>query len=244
MEYVKAIFYERINDIESYFELVDQIEKAVGSGGASLNVDGSKYNIKPNQQKIMYSGIYLHLYNLIEATISLLIEAIETHASEEVGNNVSLLTDNMRALYIKSVTTAKGNLSDEKRLEKAIDLFEQVLNIKPVEIKLPLSGGGNWGFTEIKAFSKQIGVIFNFDQELKAKINKKFRDDKKPIRLIKEIRNKLAHGSLSFTECGQDHVASEFRELINIVKEFLEAVIEHYDAFINNKGYRIVDEPA
>ena len=129
-------------------------------------------------------------------------------------------------------------------LEKAIDLFEQVLNIKPVEIKLPLSGGGNWRFTEIKAFSKQIGVIFNFDQELKAKINKKFRDDKKPIRLIKEIRNKLAHGSLSFTECGQDHVASEFRELINIVKEFLEAVIEHYDAFINNKGYRIVDEPA
>jgi hypothetical protein len=244
MEYVKATFYDRINDIESYFELVDQIEKAVGSGGASLNVNGSKYNIKPNQQKIMYSGIYLHLYNLIESTISLLIEAIEKHASEEVGNNVSLLTENMRALYVKSVTTAKGNLSDEKRLEKALDLFEQVLNIKPVTIKIPLGGGGNWGFTEINAFSKQIGVILNFDPELKAKINKKFRDDKKPIRLIKEIRNKLAHGSLSFTECGQDHVASEFRELINIVKEFLEAVIEHYDTFINNKGYRTVDEPA
>ena len=244
MEYVKATFYDRINDIESYFELVDQIEKAVGSGGASLNVNGSKYNIKPNQQKIMYSGIYLHLYNLIESTISLLIEAIEKHASEEIGNNVSLLTENMRALYVKSVTTAKGNLSDEKRLEKALDLFEQVLNIKPVTIKIPLGGGGNWGFTEINAFSKQIGVILNFDPELKAKINKRFRDDKKPIRLIKEIRNKLAHGSLSFTECGQDHVASEFRELINIVKEFLEAVIEHYNTFINNKGYRTVDEPA
>lgn len=244
MEYVKATFYERINDIESYFELVDQIEKAVGSGGASLNVNGSKYNIKPNQQKIMYSGIYLHLYNLIESTISLLIEAIEKHASEEIGNNVSLLTENMRALYVKSVTTAKGNLSDEKRLEKALDLFEQVLNIKPVTIKIPLGGGGNWGVTEISAFSKQIGVTLNFNPELKAKINKKFRDDKKPIRLIKEIRNKLAHGSLSFTECGQDHVASEFRELINIVKEFLEAVIEHYDTFINNKGYRTEDEPA
>ena len=76
-------------------------------------------------------------------------------------------------------------------------------------------------------------------RNLNRKINEKFRDDKAPIRLIKEVRNKLAHGSLSFTQCGDNHVASDFRKLIDIVKEYLSFIIQRYDDFINQQGYKI-----
>ncbi|APD88567.1 hypothetical protein BM524_01365 [Alteromonas mediterranea] len=239
MQLVRDTFDERISDIESYFDLVSNLERAVGSGGAVFDVDGLGYRVKPEQQKIMYSGIYLHLYNLIESTISLLIDAVERHAAEGINGQLTLLTENMKKLYVKSVASPFESLSNDKRFEKAIDLFEQVLSIKPIELKIPPGGGGNWDSQEIKRLSNSIGINLLLPRNLNRKINEKFRDDKAPIRLIKEVRNKLAHGSLSFTQCGDNHVASDFRKLIDIVKEYLSFIIQSYDDFINQQGYKI-----
>lgn len=238
MELVRITFNERLSDIESYFELVENIEKAVGTGEATFNVNGVPYRISPEQQKIMYSGIYLHLYNLIESTISLLIDAVERHTASGINGQLISLSENMRRLYVKSVTGPSEALSNEKRLEKALDLFNQVLNLQPLNIKIPPGGGGNWDVSEINKLNESIGVKVRLPKGLNTKVQQPFRDDKGPIRLIKDIRNKLAHGSLSFAECGNNHVASEFRKLIDIVKEYLDFLINCYENFILTGGYR------
>ncbi|WP_412501649.1 MAE_28990/MAE_18760 family HEPN-like nuclease [Shewanella chilikensis] len=238
MELVRVTFNERLLDIESYFELVDNIEKAIGTGEASFNVNNAPYRITPEQQKIMYSGIYLHLYNLIESTISLLINAVERHTTSGINGKLISLSENMRKLYVKSVTAPSEALSNEKRLEKALNLFNQVLQLQPLDLKIPPGGGGNWDVSEITKLNESIGVKVKLPKGLNTKVKRPFRDDKGPIRLIKDIRNKLAHGSLSFTECGDNHVASEFRKLIDIVKEYLEFLIDCYENFILHGGYR------
>ncbi|MCU8819207.1 hypothetical protein [Klebsiella quasipneumoniae] len=91
MQLVKDVFDERVADIESYFELVNNVELAIGSGGAIFSVNGTPYQINPDQQKIMYSGIYLHLYNLVESTISMLIDAVERHAAQGINGQLVLL---------------------------------------------------------------------------------------------------------------------------------------------------------
>lgn len=240
MDLVKDTFNDRISDIETYFDLVNNIELAIGAGGAIFNVKGKAYRVSPEQQKIMYSGIYLHLYNLIESTITLLIEAVERHAAQGIDGQLTLLTVEMRKLYVKSIAAPYDeSLSSDKRLEKALLLFEQVLNLKPVEIRIPPGGGGNWDTQEINRLSSSIGIKLTLPKTLREKVNKNFRNDKGPIRLIKEIRNKLAHGSLSFTECGANHVASEFRHLIDIVKEYLLFLINEYEKYIHRNGYKI-----
>lgn len=244
MELVRSVFDERINDIESYFELVNNIELAISSGGAVFHFNGTGYTVKPEQQKIMYSSIYLHLYNLIESTISTLIEAVERHTTDGINGQLALLTENMRKLYVTSVAAPFELLTNEKRLEKALLLFEQVLNLQPINIKIPPGGGGNWDVIEIEKLSKNIGVNIQLSGSLKQKVLKPFRDDKTPIRLIKEIRNKLAHGSISFAECGNNHVASDFRKLIDIVKDYLTHIINKYDAYINQQGYRTIIQSA
>lgn len=239
MELVRSVFNERMNDIESYFELVNNIEVAISSGGAILNFNNTTYTVKPEQQKIMYSSIYLHLYNLIESTISTLIDAIGRHATEGINGQLSLLTAEMRKLYVTSVAAPYELLTNEKRLEKALLLFDQVLNIQPVNIKIPPGGGGNWDVHEISKLSKNIGIDVSLTSSLRQKVMKPFRNDKNPIWLIKEIRNKLAHGDISFAECGNNHVASDFRKLIDIVKEYLQYIINKYDDYISRKGYKI-----
>lgn len=240
MEYVRSVFNERVDDIESYFELVNNIELAISSGGAILHFNSTSYTVKPEQQKIMYSSIYLHLYNLIESTISTIIEAVERHVTVGINGQLELLTDKMRKLYVTSVAAPYELLTNEKRLEKALLLFEQVLNLQPIDIKIPPGGGGNWDISEIEKLSKNIGVNITLSASLKQKVLRPFRDDKAPIRLIKEIRNKLAHGSISFTECGNNHVASDFRKLIDIVKDYLKHIIDQYDIYINQCGYKAV----
>lgn len=242
MELVQSTFDDRLSDIESYFDLVHNIEMAAGSGGAIFNVQGSAYQIRPEQQRIMYSGIYLHLYNLVESTISMLIDAVERHAMSGIDGQLDLLTEKMRVLYIKSITAPQETLSYEIKLEKAISLFEQARNLKPIEFKIPPGGGGNWDTSEIQRLSNSIGIKIQLPKRLNTSINRPFRDDKGPLRLIKDIRNKLAHGSLSFAECGNNHVASDFRRLIDIVKSYLESIIDAYAKFIAIGGFKVAQD--
>ncbi|WP_418139182.1 MAE_28990/MAE_18760 family HEPN-like nuclease [Oceanimonas smirnovii] len=237
MELVRSTFNDRVSDIDSYFDLVKNIEIAVGSGGANINVNGASYRIRPEQQKIMYSGIYLHLYNLIESTVSQLLEAVERHASNNINGDVRLLSEDMRKLYVKSVANP-NEASYNKRLENALELVEQVLSVRPLSLKIPLGGGGNWDYKEIKKISKSIGVNIELPHTVKSEMERPIRNDKGPLRLIKEVRNDLAHGSLSFTECGENHVSRDFENLINIVKKYLEHVIDSYEDFIESSGYR------
>ncbi|HFT5242332.1 TPA: MAE_28990/MAE_18760 family HEPN-like nuclease [Yersinia enterocolitica] len=239
MQLVKDLYDERVADIESYFELVNNVELAIGSGGAIFSVNGTPYQINPDQQKIMYSGVYLHLYNLVESTISMLIDAVERHAIQGINGQLILLTEKMKKLYVKSVAAPFESINNDLRLEKALELFDQVLNIRPLELKIPPGGGGNWDLKEIERISKSIGVDVTLPRALRTKVNTPFRDDKGPIRLVKEIRNKLAHGSLSFTQCGTNHVASDFRRLIDIIKEYLTHIISSYENFITAQGYKI-----
>lgn len=239
MELVRSVFNDRVEDIESYFELVSNIELAISSGGAVFHTCGSTYSVNPKQQKIMYSSIYLHLYNLVESTISTLIEAVERHASSGIDGQLHLLSEKMRKLYVTSVAAPYELLSNEKRFEKALSLFEQVLSIRPIEFKIPPGGGGNWDVSEIEKLSASIGVNVSLDQTLRTRVMRPFRDDKAPMRLIKVTRNKLAHGSISFEECGHNHVASDFRTLIDIVKDYLNHIINQYDSYISQHEYKI-----
>ncbi|MDF1693048.1 MAG: MAE_28990/MAE_18760 family HEPN-like nuclease [Zhongshania sp.] len=238
MELVRTTFDDRVSGIESYFELVDKIEIAVRSGGAFIKAGDDDYRITPEQQKIMYSGIYLHLYNLVESTVSMCIEAVERHALDGIGNNLCDFTEKMRAIYVKSILKPHESLSYEKRLEGALDLFRQVMGESDIQLKIFAGGGGSWGSTEIKNFSKTIGVDIHLPRAINQSVNRPFRDEKGPIRLIKDIRNKLAHGSLSFVECGEGHVASDFRRLINIVKDYLACIISAYEYFIDHCKYK------
>ncbi|AQS50529.1 hypothetical protein PAEH1_01355 [Paenalcaligenes hominis] len=239
MNYVKDVFERRVKDIETYFELVEKIEVALGAGNARLKTDNSYYQIKAEQQKMIYASVYLHLYNLIESTITTLIEAVERHAQTGINGQLALLTKKMQALYVKSVIEADSTASEEKRLEKALSLFEQALNLKPFEIKIPPGGGGNWDLMRIEEMSRKIGVPLKTPRDLKDRLARPYRNDQGAFFYIKSIRNQLAHGSLSFVECGEALVARDLNVLIEDVKAYLKFLIDSYERFLVTHQYKI-----
>lgn len=58
------------------------------------------------------------------------------------------------------------------------------------------------------------------------------------LKAVKEKRNKLAHGELSFSECSRDMVPVYLNKLKVETILFLESAIEIVDDYISNKMYR------
>ncbi len=67
MEELGAAFEERLTEIEAYLGFLEGIEAEARSGPPRLGADGVL--ITTQQQRILYSGVFLQLYNLIEATV-------------------------------------------------------------------------------------------------------------------------------------------------------------------------------
>ena len=57
------------------------------------------------------------------------------------------------------------------------------------------------------------------------------------LELIKIFRNELAHGEVSFVQCGERLDLVQLKELSKIVFDYLQAVIKLFTSFITNKEY-------
>lgn len=54
---------------------------------------------------------------------------------------------------------------------------------------------------------------------------------------VKEQRNQLAHGTLSFVECGRDFTVIDLHEIKTEVEEFLSGFIDAIESYYDNKEY-------
>jgi hypothetical protein len=237
MQLVRDTYNERVSDIEAHFELIKNISDAIGGGGAKFPVNNGQYTITIQQQKILFSSTYLQLYNLVESTVNQLLEAVGRHTKNGINGDLTRLSDKIRDLYLKYMLPPDANLSPKKRLEDAIKLLYQAVGIEPVEITIPRGGGGSWDSKAIGKLSTRIGVELTLPATIKNKLHRHFRNEKGPLQYIKDVRNALGHGDTSFADCGNGHSYTEFRALIDIVKEYLELLMDAYEQYINDQQY-------
>jgi hypothetical protein len=63
------------------------------------------------------------------------------------------------------------------------------------------------------------------------------RDDLGAMALIVSLRNKLAHGSLSFAECGQNDTPDELSVLADGIANYLRAVVAAFVRYLEEHQY-------
>ena len=68
-------------------------------------------------------------------------------------------------------------------------------------------------------------------------ITKPVRDDLGAMKLIKEMRNKLAHGSISFVECSRNDTPMNLRELFESVRNYMRAVVASFSQYVIEHQY-------
>lgn len=227
---LKIAFNERLAEIEAYLTFLDGLEGEVQSGTPRLGKSGPI--ITAAQQRILYSCVYLHLYNLVEATITRCLDAVCNAAIEGGKWKPGDLSIELRREWVRSTARTHIELNDENRLRAAVELVGHLVDALPVsEFKVEKTGG-SWDDTLIEKIAARIGLSLRISADVRSGVKRRLRDDRGALALIALLRNNLAHGSLSFAECGQDVVVGQLRDLKNRTALYLGEVVDAFEAWV------------
>lgn len=235
MEDVKQLFEERRNEIDSYVEFLDALERAIQSGAPRLS-GGDVITVQ--QQKILYAGIFLQLYNLVEATVVRCVDGVTEAALSSGDWKPSDLILTLRKEWVRVMARTHVELNYEHRLESALALCGHLVDSLSVDgFKMDKGGGGNWDDSAIESIAGRLGFQLKVSESVYKAIKKPFRDEKGPLALVKGLRNSLAHGGISFAECGENVTVSELRALAKSTSDYLMEVVEAFSAYVKRHEF-------
>ncbi|MDR2381608.1 MAG: hypothetical protein LBE08_10645 [Bifidobacteriaceae bacterium] len=223
-------FEERYREIEDYLLFLQSVEEAARAGTPRLRGTGAP--ITTTQKKILNSSFYLQLYNLVEATVLRCLEAV-VGAIEEAERRPNELSIRLRTEWVRSVARTHSNLGPDKRLQAALDLCEQLLQQMPIKgFKIEPGGGGNWDDSSIEKLCERVGCGLVSSPDVVRAAKRHIRDDMGALKLVKNRRNGLAHGSLSFVDCSDGVTVTELGALAAAVGDYLREAVDCFVRFI------------
>lgn len=228
MSLLRTNFEERLAEVRAHLELLEDMEAALLLG--PLRLGASDKTVSPLQKRILYSAAYLQLYNLVEATVSWCAGEICNATSD--GWKPADLSTNIREQWVRANSKLEGEVNEDTRIRATIKLCELLIAGNAVKMEIDTGGGGNWDDEAIFKFCRKLGVEVKISAATSAAVKRQVRDGKGALKLIVYLRNKLAHGSLSFSECGGDTTLVQLRELTDWTIAYLLEVIASFEAFI------------
>lgn len=233
-------FRERLDEVDAYIGFLSMMHVCAQNGPPRFN--NSNEAITVQQQRILYSGVFLLLYNLVESTMSKCIEAVSVAASGSSWT-VGDLIDNLKREWVRSIArTHIANLTSENRLTEALAMCNHLVASLPInQFEIEKGGGGNWDDNEIELITKRLGFKVNVSKPVYKGIKSKIRDDLGALGLVKKFRNDLAHGSISFSQCAGDMTVQNLIDLKDKTVNYLEGVVNCFSAYIEAHEYLIAE---
>lgn len=232
MEAFVQAFSDRLQEIDAYLDLLEALEAQVQDGPPRFGDSGPTITVQ--QQRILYSSVYLQLYNLVESTITRCIEAYTDAIIAKGPWKLSDLSENLRREWVRCIARTHTELNYENRLTAALLLCEHFVQALPVsEFKVEKGGGGNWDDKSIQDITTRLGLSLRVSSSVRTSVKRPFRNDQGALVYIKSLRNELAHGSLSFAECGEGITVNDLRDLKARTASYLKEVVDSFQDAID-----------
>ena len=222
-------FNDRLQEIEVYLDLLETVDRQLTDGPPRIGDD----QISVQQQQILYSAVYLQLYNLVEVTVTRCVDAVRAAASEGGHWKPADLSKQLRDEWASLKADTNIPLNEENRRQRAVDLCEHLIDNLPVTWPDDANRRGNWDDNRIEKMSARLGCELQISAEAAEAVKRPLHDDKGPLKLIRDRRNRLAHGSLSFAECGAGVTTADLRRTKDCAVLYLREVIAAFNDHIN-----------
>lgn len=215
-------FRERQQEIENYFTL---LENVMVKDAKFLFPDGTQIDVNIDLRHILRANVFLLLYNLIESSISQAIEAIHIDIAKNDNLDFNSLTQELKKEIIGFV---KKDVSVDTFIENTGKISEYILKYYPTSRAI---FSGNVDAREIKKVGDKYGFSYQTDAQ--------FTKNGKKLLTVKSKRNDLAHGFISFKECGKDYPIEDIMETKSQVFAYLEQILQNITHFVDNEQYKL-----
>ncbi|HUE94066.1 MAE_28990/MAE_18760 family HEPN-like nuclease [Pseudomonas sp.] len=227
------LFRQRCAEVSRYTEFVEMIanNRSVTLAG---EVDGVMQSIEGGElsrelTKTLRANTYLLLYNLVEATMTNAIDAIHKAVdSDNLGfDQLSVSLQNVALSHFKRAIKDNHGVAIDGR-------------IHPIEVAMARLGydrekifSGNVDCGEIKSTAKRYGFQT-------ADPNLSGRPILRQLKDLRDKRNALAHGRLSFEQCGQDTSPEYLSKVKYQTTVYLRSVLWSVSFYLRQRKYAAV----
>lgn len=229
MEIVKSVFEDRKKEINLYFTLIDFLDDIKRK---DISDKHNELLTNKDLEKILRANSLLMLYNLIEST---LINAIEFVYQTFRENNLTYghVRQEIKEIWFNyRFSNAYDKNSHFYTYRKtALNIINSIMCGESLVLDRKATGiSGNLDADSIRDVCKNHGIKFRTPSNCHGGIK---------LKTVKEQRNQLAHGTLSFVECGRDFTVIDLNEIKDEVILFMDGFIASIEQYYNNQDYLI-----
>lgn len=224
---------DRRAEFDAHYNLVVAFEESILSG---VNLTIGSIKVSTYHLLAMKSGLIIHLYNIVEATMSGVIKL--------VGHAVGTVpprdwSEPALREWLRENAVERVDGSADARLASLHKIYLRLLGdaaLGPQGLKKPT---GTWTDHNIRKFAKRLGVEFKIPGEMWLRIGSTPElGDRSPLAFLAERRNALAHGRRSFEKGANDIVLQRLREIADTTLDFLELAASAFQNYVDGHHYK------
>lgn len=230
MEETRKTFSKRVKEINLYYNVLKQLNNEVINKSLRNNVKTSKKYKQEVFLKILKANALLMIYNLVESTVLNGIQEIHNKLKDRdlpYSKVRQEIKDIWFSYKFEEAYDQESHFHTYK--DKAMDIVTSIITNKKIELgKKAVNISGNLDAQQIHNVCKKHGIKFSTSKNCKGGIK---------LTEVRDKRNGLAHGRLSFAECGRDY---SFEELLKIKKQtylFLKGLLKGMKKYYDDEAY-------
>lgn len=223
-----VVLNERRSEVASHLAFIDRLESAATGRGNGAGIGPSD----SEPINILKSGLLVHLYNVVEAVMTKILEEIEIEA--KVHSPIV-----WRDGLLKEWARGRVNLTREMTVEQAENRVNGLIreaisrdSLGSIRIK---RNPGNWSDAEIARIAEKLQCELNIPQaEYDRACVAVFENELSPMKYLRHKRNFLAHGNVSFVEAARHLSVERLTELSEATSDYMKHVAAAFSEYLDN----------
>ena len=242
----EQLYSDRLEETKSMITLatlLDVLDQGVGEDLTYRSIMAKAYEEAESANpkgslvsSVVRSNVKIMIYNIIEFSVTSLVQAIyDRIEGEQCG--YAEVSEKLRAIWHRTRMRSRlndptANNNTAERVSKEL-LDHAVANTTlHFETRHSIAGGNLDGDKILQLFNDHGVVVHAAEGNYRAN----------ELKDIKDRRNGLAHGSVSFEEAGSQITTSELAELLSHVDSFLTQLRKDVIAYLDAGRYRLAGE--
>lgn len=222
------VFNERKKEIELYINAIEQLYEEKDKN----DKDNKQQFLQDDFIKILKSNILLMIYNLVESSVmGGLLEIYEELKQQNLS--YTTVSDQIKDIWFSFIFNQVYDKSAHYNSykEKANDIVKDIFNNKTIVLDRKATNiSGNLNADKIRQVCKEHGI--NFEPDPKSKGGVALND-------VKEKRNQLAHGTISFVDCGRDYTLEDLRNISKETNIYIDGLLSDMKYYYENEQFKI-----
>ncbi|MDM8563835.1 MAE_28990/MAE_18760 family HEPN-like nuclease [Candidatus Marithioploca araucensis] len=222
MQEIIKEFEQRVKDVEQYLHFLKQVHKP--------QEECAYGEIDENLKRILRANAYIIIYNMVEYSIRYGI--LEIYQEMKLNKcTYSTIRQEIRDIWLNEHYRKifKVSANWESARKTAAQLVEKAVNnviISLDEEAIPISG--NLDARQIRLICEAHGISYQTHPDAKGGVE---------LLTVKKQRNSLAHGNISFSECGHKLGLEQLEKIKSEIVTFVRDILANIMDYIDKKKY-------